>query len=175
MQPSEQGYLPASVRVGQKIIHRPEGCDRMDLGRVVQIPSHRRFAVVEYSVTFMGIYGVPVSYSFRETLRIMPPPDALATSVAPYKPDLGKLPPLKDPEVLNRQRRARGQVPLDGPRIRRLMAALGLSAPELSRRMGVGSSTAGWWVNTCGWCPSDKAADMASVLGCKPQDIILPQ
>lgn len=174
MQLNAQGYLPASVRVGQMIRHRPMGCEHTARGRVVQIPSHRRFAVVEYSETFMGLYGVPVSYSFRETLRITPPPEALATSVPlRWEPDVEAVlraegPPNGGPVP------ADAKVALDVPRIRLLMKVLAIPQREIARRLDVSVSAISTSLSR-GWWSKCRAADMAAVLGCKSRDIILPQ
>ena len=58
--------LAADVEVGQRLTINPTGCEGRLTGYIIQIPAHRRFAVVEFPITTYDLTGTQVNYSFRE-------------------------------------------------------------------------------------------------------------
>lgn len=85
--------FPRSAHVGQTV-RRGKG-KHLLYGKVISIPSHRRFAVVEYTITGKGVFGLTVTEKFREAVPIEPPaeqiaqwqPAAFGTHKAPKPPD----------------------------------------------------------------------------------------
>lgn len=69
-------YLPRNVRVGQTVSVRLRlGKDtESERGEIIEIPSHRRFAVVRFCFPVKGLFGVELERSFCECFPIMLPP-----------------------------------------------------------------------------------------------------
>lgn len=69
-------YLPRNVRVGQTVSVRLRlGKDtESERGEIIEIPSHRRFAVVRFCFPVKGLFGVELERSSCECFPIMPPP-----------------------------------------------------------------------------------------------------
>jgi hypothetical protein len=68
----ESKQLPQSVEVGDKLQLVPMVLDEVLTGEIIQIPTHRRFAVVRFTMT-----APRGCYQFCECFRLRPPRDRI--------------------------------------------------------------------------------------------------
>lgn len=130
-------YLDRNIKLGQRV--RANG----SMGTVIQIPKHRRFAVVEWDMpSRQEAFGKVLHRSHRECIDIQPPKERILDGEVVVERNHYHIPrgPVK---YISRKGRPKEPVPVDGTKLLLLRKDRKLSQQQLAQMAGVGKSTVG--------------------------------
>lgn len=163
-------YLPKNVRASQTVrVRLSENAEPLP-GEIIEIPPHRRFAVVRFCFTVRELFGVELERTFCECFPIMPPPicedeldayggaegeDILSFANSRVKPHPGTAP--------------KETVKGCGDRLRTLRKLCGYTQKRCAKQMGVAQTKWSDWERNVRPISKEDLKAVADCFGCSIQ------